>query len=305
MEISQHKFLSNKWNIDFIKIRKINYVISIILVLLSIFSVLTLKFNLGTDFVGGTEIEIRISPSVSLNELRRLLHTIPKLNKVSIQNFGDNDTVVIRVPNIKVSSEIQSLTSEINELITQNLNTNVNIQKVNFVGPQVSTYLLHNGIKALIFALIGMVIYIWLRFKWQFSIGIMFTIIHDIILSIGFISFTRIEFDLSSITALLTIIGYSINDSIIIYDRIRENINKADFRNKNIGHIINISIHETLARTTLTVLTTLLATLALILFSGFVIRNFAVLIFIGIVIGTYSSIFISAPILLLFKIKNN
>ena len=154
---------------------------------------------------------------------------------------------------------------------------------------------------AMIFSFLAIMVYVWIRFEWQFGVGVLIALVHDVILSLGFMSITRFDFNLSTIAAILTIIGYSVNDSVVIYDRIRENLRK--FGKKPINEIINLSVNETLSRTTLTVLTTLLANLALVFFGGEAIHSFSVLVFFGILMGTYSSIFISAPILTLFTSK--
>jgi preprotein translocase subunit SecF len=175
-------------------------------------------------------------------------------------------------------------------------------RKVDFVGPQIGKQLIKSGAMAMILAFLAIMVYIWVRFEWQFGVGVLVALVHDVILSLGFMSMTGYDFNLSSIAAILTVIGYSVNDSVVIYDRIRENLRK--YSNKKIVDLINLSINETLSRTTITVFTTLLANLALIIFGGEAIRSFSILVFFGVFAGTYSSIFISAPILTLFNFKN-
>jgi preprotein translocase subunit SecF len=162
--------------------------------------------------------------------------------------------------------------------------------------------MIQSGIMAMLLSFLSIMVYIWIRFEWQFGIGVLAALIHDAVLSLGFLSATKLDFNLSTIAAILTIIGYSVNDTVVIYDRIRENLRK--YNKKTIGTIINMSVNETLSRTTITVFTTLLANLALILYGGEAIKSFSVLVFFGILIGTYSSIFISAPIITLFNFKN-
>jgi len=174
-------------------------------------------------------------------------------------------------------------------------------RKVDFVGPQVGDQMIKSGSMAMVLSFLAIMIYIWIRFEWNFGIGVLIALLHDVVLSLGFMSITEYDFNLSTIAAILTVIGYSVNDSVVIYDRIRENLRK--YSKKAFSDIINLSVNETLSRTTITVFTTLLANLALILLGGEAIRSFSMLVFVGIFIGTYSSIFISAPILTLFNSK--
>ncbi|KJV57106.1 protein-export membrane protein SecF [Orientia chuto str. Dubai] len=298
MQILTLESIINKLTIDFVGLRKVNYLVSGLLVIFSIVSLLIFKLNLGASFVGGINLEIKISPFTQLSLIRTALNDT-SFGKLSIHNFGADDVFAIKIPNNSQNNDIELITNQIKSILETKLNCKVELRKTSFIGPQVSNYLIKSSIKALTLALVGIAIYIWVRFKWKFSIGILIAIMHDAILSMGFMSISGLEFDLSSVAALLTVIGYSVNDSVIIYDRIRENMNKTNLSSKPIENIINISISATLSRTILTVLTTLLANLALIFFGGIAIRGFSILVFIGIIIGTYSSIFISAPILML------
>jgi preprotein translocase subunit SecF len=190
----------------------------------------------------------------------------------------------------------------IKKALEENFSYTFDYRKVDFVGPQVGQQMIMSGIMAMVLSFIAIMLYIWVRFEWQFGVGVLIALVHDVIISLGFMSVTKYDFNLSTIAAILTIIGYSVNDSVVIYDRIRDNLRK--FNRKGIDEIINTSINETLSRTTITVLTTLLANLALILLGGEAIKSFSILVFFGIFVGTCSSIFISAPILTLFNLKN-
>ncbi|WP_342638931.1 protein translocase subunit SecF [Orientia tsutsugamushi] len=304
MQVLPLELILSKINIDFVRFRKLNYVVSILLIIFSIASLLIFKLNLSTSFIGGINLEIKISPLQQLGSIRSALNNAD-LGKLSIHNFGAEDVFSIKIANkSQDNNSIGLITNKVKSILETQLNCKVTLRKTSFIGPQVSSYLVKSSIKALALALVGIAIYVWIRFKWQFGVGILVAIMHDAILSLGFMSISGLEFDLSSVAALLTVIGYSVNDSVIIYDRIRENMNKNNISSKPIEDIINISISATLSRTILTVFTTLLANLALILFGGAAIKSFSILVFIGIIVGTYSSIFVSAPILTLFNIQH-
>lgn len=304
MPVLPLELILSKINIDFVRFRKLNYVVSILLIIFSIASLLIFKLNLSTSFIGGINLEIKISPLQQLGSIRSALNNAD-LGKLSIHNFGAEDVFSIKIANKSQDNNgIGLITNKVKSILETQLNCKVTLRKTSFIGPQVSRYLVKSSIKALALALVGIAIYVWIRFKWQFGVGILVAIMHDAILSLGFMSISGLEFDLSSVAALLTVIGYSVNDSVIIYDRIRENMNKNNISSKPIEDIINISISATLSRTILTVFTTLLANLALILFGGAAIKSFSILVFIGIIVGTYSSIFVSAPILMLFNIQH-
>jgi len=287
-------------NFNFMKMKKLNYIASIFLVILSFTFMGVFQFNYGIDFIGGISMEVRTNQNPDLASMRKVLGEL-NIGEIVIQNFGAHNDLSIRVG---VSSE-ENLMQNI-ELIKATLAKHFpyefEYRKVDFVGPQVGSQMIQSGALAMVLAFLSIMMYIWVRFEWQFGVGVLLALVHDVILSLGFMSITGFDFNLSSIAAILTIIGYSVNDSVVIYDRIRENLRK--YSNKAISSIINISINETLSRTTITALTTLLANLALVLFGGEAIRSFSILVFFGILIGTYSSIFISAPILTLFNFKN-
>ena len=285
-------------NFDFMAFKKFSYAFSIVLTVLSILAIGMYKFNFGIDFIGGISIEARTDTSPDLPRMREVLGHL-NIGEVVLQNFGTDKDLSIRVG----SSSEENLMKNI-ELIKSTLKSNFpyefDYRKVDFVGPQVGTELIKSGATALILSFLAIMVYIWIRFEWNFGLGILVALVHDAILALGFMSYTGLDFNLSSIAAVLTIIGYSVNDSVVIYDRIRENMRK--YVQMKIPEIINLSVNETLSRTTLTVLSTLLANLAIIIFGGEALRSFSVLVFFGIIAGTYSSIFISAPILTYFKL---
>ncbi|KJV89151.1 protein-export membrane protein SecF [Rickettsia bellii str. RML An4] len=257
------------------------------------------KFNFGIDFAGGIVIEVRLDQTPDLPKMRQVLGELG-IGEVVLQNFGSERDLSIRFGSSSEDNLMKNI-ELIKSTLQNNFPYNFEYRKVDFVGPQVGRQLIEAGTMAMLFSFAAIMIYIWVRFEWYFGLGILIALVHDVILALGFMSITKLDFNLSTIAAVLTIIGYSVNDSVVIYDRIRENLRK--YHKKGITEIINLSINETLSRTILTVVTTLLANLALVLFGGEAIRSFSVLVFFGIIAGTYSSIFISAPILTIFANK--
>ncbi|HJD56777.1 MAG TPA: protein translocase subunit SecF [Rickettsia endosymbiont of Sericostoma sp. HW-2014] len=299
MKLYPLRLLPEQVNFDFIRFKKVSYTMSIILSLVSIIWIGIYKFNFGIDFSGGIVIEVRLDQSPDLTKMREVLNNL-KIGEVVLQNFGNQNDLSIRVGSNSEDTLMHNI-----ELIKLTLSNQFpykfEYRKVDFVGPQVGAHLIKSGITALILSFLAIMAYTWARFEWYFGLGILIALLHDAILSLGFMSVMRLEFNLTSIAAILTIIGYSVNDSVVIYDRIRENLRKS--YQKTMPQIINQSINETLSRTILTVVTTLLANLALVIFGGEAIHSFSLLVFFGIIVGTYSSIFISAPILMLFVAK--
>ncbi|AVP87565.1 preprotein translocase subunit SecF [Candidatus Phycorickettsia trachydisci] len=299
MRLYPLRLWSSDVEFSFMTFRNYSYMISIALMLISIISLGVFKLNFGIDFVGGINIEISSKKPIQLAQMRKNLEKI-NLKEVLIQSIGENEI------GIKVASGKDHDTSSIIDRIKKSINTEfennrIKYERVDFVGPQVGSQMIWSGIMSVTLAFAAIVAYIWIRFEWRFGIGIILSLVHDIILCLGFASWMQLDFNLSSIAALLTIVGYSVNDSVVIYDRIRENLHK--WSHKNIIEIINMSINQTLSRTTLTVLTTLIANLALIVYGGKAIQEFSLLMFFGILVGTFSSIFIAAPILPMFKLE--
>jgi len=289
--IKKIRTLLSNCKINFMAIHKIALIFSIISIIVSIVLVAFKGLNLGIDFAGGILIEARINQKFATSEIREKLSQ--QIDDIHIQE-SDND-IIIRVA--KPQGEPNLLIEKIKNILVENY-SNIEYRKIDFVGPQVGSELIFKGLLALVLSFIFIMIYIWIRFDWQFGIGGIFALIHDTFLTLGFFAITGIEFNLTSIASILTIIGYSINDSVVIYDRIRENLKlhpKIDLSN-----LINSSTNSTLSRTILTASTTLISLLALILFGGEALFSFSMATFFGILIGTYSSIYISAPILLYF-----
>ena len=287
-------------SVDFMHLRKFNYTISIILTVISIAWISIFGFNFGIDFAGGVTIEMRTSEQPDVKHLREVLTKLD-IGEVMVNTFGNENDVSIRVGVHKNDGNLTEKVNKIKDEIQTHVSYKIDYRKIDFVGPQVGGHLIKSGIYAVTLSFLGIMFYIWMRFEWQFGLGVLIALVHDGIIALGFMSITRLDFNLSTVAAVLAIIGYSVNDSVVIYDRIRENLRK--YASRTVEDIINISVNETLSRTTLTVVTTLLADLALILFGGEAIHSFSILVFVGILFGTYSSIFISSPILTLFKLE--
>jgi preprotein translocase SecF subunit len=257
--------------------------------------------NLGLDFTGGIIIEVKSEQKIDLGTLRDYLHE-EGYSGATLQNFGDESVVLIRIQP-KQEGSYNKEVEVLKGFLSSHLGSDIEFRKVDYVGPKVGKELVMNGVYATLLALLMMMLYIWLRFDWQFGVGAVIALLHDMLFTLGFYSLTRIEFDLTSIVAILTVIGYSINDSVVIFDRIRENIRK--YKQMPISELINVSINETLSRTVMTVLVTLIACLALVIFGGEVIFGFSIAMLVGIAFGTYSSIYISAPILIYSDINKS
>ena len=300
MQFFPLKLFPNNSNFDFMRMKNFNYGLSVFLFFISIAWIGVYKFNFGIDFIGGISMELRVDQTPDLPKMRAVLGNL-EIGEIVLQNFGSDKDISIRA-GISSEENLMHNIELIKSALAQNFPYEFEYRKVDFVGPQVGNQMIKSGITALLLSFASIMIYIWIRFEWQFAIGVLAALIHDAVLSLGFLSVAKLDFNLSTIAAILTIIGYSVNDTVVIYDRIRANLRK--YNKKPIGAIINMSVNETLSRTTITVFTTLLANLALILYGGEAIKSFSVLVFFGILIGTYSSIFISAPVITLFNFKN-
>ena len=271
-------------------------IFSLILFLMSTVFILIKGLNYGIDFKGGTLIELR-SDNTEASSIRDVLKNMD-LGDVNVKKFGKEGDFLIKV---EQKEDNNKLIPEIKKNLSENLNSDINFRRVENVGPKVSAELLQSGILAISLSLAAMLFYIWIRFEWQFSIGSIIALFHDVIITLGIFSFLSLEINLSIIAAVLTIVGYSMNDTVVIYDRIRENLNK--FHRLNISEIANLSINETLARTIITSLTTLLALFSIFILGGEILRGFSFAMILGVLIGTYSSIFVASPILEYFKVS--
>ena len=290
--LTKIRSLFSNTKVDFMSIHKIAIGFSILCIIASLIAIFTRGLNLGIDFSGGILIEARFEDNVDISKIRNTISS--EIKDVQIQSSGEKD-ILIRIS--KSNQEQSLVVKSIQKILQQNF-SNIEYRKIDYVGPQIGSELIYKGFFALFLSFIFIMIYIWIRFDWQFGLGGIFALVHDAIVTLGFFAITQLEFNLTSIAAILTIIGYSINDSVVIYDRIRENMRK--YKKTNLSQIINSSTNSTLSRTVLTASTTLISLLALIIFGGNVLFSFSVATFFGILIGTYSSIYISAPILIYF-----
>ncbi len=285
-------------SINFVsKFKKAN-IASIIFFILSIFFIFLKGLNYGIDFKGGTLIELRTEKTISASNIRDVLKSMD-LGDVNVKKFGKDGDYLIKIEQKR--SNNSNLISGVKQTLKDNLNSEVDFRRVENVGPKVSSELLESSIIAISLALAAMLFYIWVRFEWQFSVGSIIALFHDVVITLGIFSFLSLEINLSIIAAVLTIVGYSMNDTVVIYDRIRENLFK--FTKISISDIANLSINETLSRTIITSLTTLLALFSIYILGGEILRGFSFAMILGVIIGTYSSIFVASPILKFFKVS--
>lgn len=312
--------------INFIGLRFVTFALSAMLILASLGLLFSKGLNFGIDFTGGTLIEVRVPvEQANLGELRTGLNQL-QLGAISIQEFGAPNDLLIRLPEQSGGPEAQKeaiekvrtmLGERYSKLQKEDIkeereeteiggidvvSSEVDYRRVEFVGPQVGEELKKKGLYAVLFSILGMLVYIWFRFEWQFSVAAIIALLHDSIATIGLFALTQMEFNLSTVAAILMIAGYSINDTVVVFDRIRENLRK--FKKMPVFELLNKSINQTLARTLMTSITTMLALVALWAFGGEVIRGFVNALIFGILIGTYSSIFVASPILTFMNIRH-
>ena len=273
-------------------------IFSLVIFSFSIIIIIFKGLNYGIDFKGGTLIELKTSNDIQISDIRFSLNKL-NLGDVSVKEFGKKGNYIIKIE--KKLENKNNLISEIKDSISQSLNADVNFRRVENVGPKVSAELLKSGILAISLSLLAMLFYIWIRFEWQFSLGSILALFHDVFITIGIFSILSIEINLSIVAAVLTIIGYSMNDTVVIYDRIRENLSK--YNKLKFNDLADLSINETLSRTLITSITTLLALFSIFLLGGQILKGFSFAMIIGVIIGTYSSIFVASPFLGFLKVN--
>ncbi len=295
------KLVPAKTSIRFVGFRRIAFVVSGLLALASAVLFFAPGLNYGIDFQGGILIEVKTPGPADLGQMRSVLGDLG-LGEVALQEFGAANDVLIRVERQPGdASTQQKAVALVKEALAQGVGGNFEYRRVEFVGPKVSAELIETGMIAVITAVVLMLIYIWFRFEWQFSVGAVLALVHDVMLTLGMFALSGIEFNLASIAAILTIVGYSINDTVVVYDRVRENLRR--YKTLELEPLLDRSINDTLSRTTMTSVTTLLALFALFFFGGEVIRGFTAAMIWGVVVGTYSSIFVAAPVLLYLGVR--
>lgn len=284
---------SKETNIDFTGKRRYAAIVSAVLLLLSVWSLATQGLNFGIDFTGGTMIEVGYQNEADLSEIRNTMES-GGFDDATVQNFGSLNDVLIRLPVVE-GQNMSDLSNEVVEVLNAN-GEELEVRRVEFVGPQVGEELKEDGGLAMIYALIGILIYVALRFEYRFAISSVLALVHDVVLTVGVFSLFRLDFDLTVLAAILAVIGYSLNDTIVVFDRIRETFIK--MRKGSPAEIVNIAVNATLGRTIMTSTTTLLVVFALFFLGGEVIHAFATALLIGILVGTYSSIYVAGSAVL-------
>ncbi len=291
--------MKKEYNYNFTKKFKLANLISIFFVLTSLILIIFKGLNFGIDFKGGTLIELRVeSNNIKINDIRSAFSNMD-LGDLNVKEFGKKGDYLIKFEK-KEFNKVVNIKS-IKEIVVNKLGVDVNFRRIENVGPKVSAELLNSGLIAICLALGAMLFYIWIRFEWQFSLGSILAIFHDVLITIGIFSILSLEVNLSIVAAVLTIVGYSMNDTVVIYDRIRENLSK--YSSSTIDDVSNTSINETLSRTIITSVTTLLALGSIYVLGGQILKGFSLAMIIGVIIGTYSSIFVASPILKYLRVS--
>jgi preprotein translocase subunit SecF len=296
------KLVPDNTNLDFMRWRNVALVLSIIVTVAAIALVATRGLNLGVDFIGGQSVRVTFAQAPDLDDLRDRVDGLGH-GESTLQEFGSRNVIAIRMPLPDGGEEAASrVASQVREVITQRY-PDARFDAVETVSGKVSEELFRSGALAIALAMLGIAIYIWVRFEWQFGVGALVTLFHDVCMTMGFFSLTQLEFNLNVVAAILTIVGYSLNDTVVIYDRIRENLRK--YRKMEIVPLLNLSLNETLSRTMVTSVSILLALGMLLLLGPDVIFGLTIAIFVGIFVGTYSSIYISSPILVWLRTSSD
>lgn len=294
---------TSRFNINFMRYGVLAVTLSLLSFIATIYFVAERGLNFGIDFTGGIVVELHTNTELTVADMRNALHTDETLGDVAITNIGSPKDFMLRLGATDTSS--QNATAKV-ETVKNILNAQfpqaaIEYRKVDVVGPQVGNELIKGSVLAVGLALLAIMVYVWVRFEWQFGLCAILTLFHDAILTIGLYAFTQIEFNLTSVAAVLTIIGYSINDTVVVYDRVREVMRK--YKKMPLKDVLNISVNETMSRTILTVGTTLISVIALVFFGGEVVRGFSLAMLFGITCGTFSSVYVSSYMLLWFKLR--
>ncbi|NND44925.1 MAG: protein translocase subunit SecF [Xanthomonadales bacterium] len=294
------KLLKKNTRFDFMGLRRAAMAFSAIAMVAALVILPTRSLNLGLDFTGGTLIEVEYPSAPEVSEVRENLASAG-LDSALVQTFGAATDIVVRVPPSEDGESNADLSTRVLEALSTGVEGEVQMRRVEFVGPQVGEELTEQGILAVVYALIGIFIYVMFRFQWRFSVGAVVAVVHDLLFTLGMISLLGVEFDLTIVAALLAVVGYSLNDTIVLFDRIRENFPRMGKHSPT--EVINASVNQTLSRTLMTSLTTLLVLVALFYFGGEIIHGFAFTLIVGVIVGTYSSIYVASTSLLVLKVS--
>ena len=296
------RLFPDKTHFDFMGKRWVGFGFSIILTLLSLGILFTKGLNLGIDFTGGILMEIHTEKPLELASMREVLNH-QGFGEISLQNTGNASDIMIRIQ-VSKDDEQSKVTAKVKDVLaTQTTAENpIDYRKIDYVGPTVGQELIQAGVWAVLSSFAAIMLYVWFRFEWQFAVGAVIATLHDLVLTIGFFAVTQIEFNMTSIAAILTIVGYSLNDTVVVFDRIRELLRR--YKTMPAAELLDLSINSTLSRTLMTSVATSLALVALVIYGGAVIKSFSWAMIFGVVIGTYSSIFIAAPVLIYLGVRN-
>ena len=293
------RFLNRKTNIDFMSQRRVALVFSVVMLTVSIVSLAVRGLNFGLDFTGGTLIEVGYPNAPEIADVRANLEGAG-LDAV-VQTFGAATDIVVRIPPSDSEESSAELSTRVLAALSQGVEGDIDMRRVEFVGPQVGDELTEQGILAVIYAMVGVFLYVMFRFQWRFSVGAVAALLHDVLITMGVLSIFQIEFDLTVVAAILAVVGYSLNDTIVLFDRIRENFPR--YRKRTPLEVVNTSVNETLSRTLMTSTTTLMVLFALFFFGGEIINGFSFTLITGVIIGTYSSIYVASTVLLLLRVS--
>jgi preprotein translocase SecF subunit len=295
------RFIPDDTRIPFVRYQYLAYAVSSALILLTLILLPIRGLNLGIDFKGGSLIEVGMPGPADLAAMRSTLDSLG-LGDVALQEFGKPSDVLIRIARQTGDEPAQlAAVNKVKAALADHFGQDLSYRRVEFVGPKVSADLLWGGTQAMAYALLAILAYVWFRFEWQFAVGAVVALIHDAVTTIGVFALFGMEFNLTTIAAILTIIGYSINDTVVIYDRVRDNLRR--YKAMPLPDVIDRSVNETLARTVMTSLTTVLALVALVLFGGPVVRGFTIAMIWGVVVGTYSSVYVASPMIIHLNLR--
>jgi preprotein translocase subunit SecF len=289
--------LPDELNFNFIRYRFFGLALSLVLTLLTIFTIFNKGVNLGIDFKGGVLIEVSFQKTPDIDFLRKELKDL-NIGDVVIQTIDQGNNLLVK-SGYKEGQDVMKNAALVQKKLSEISKGKITFRKVEYVGAEVGQEMISDGLIAVTLTFLGIMLYVWYRFNWQYSIGIVVGLMHDVLLTFGFLIYTGYELNITTIAAVLTILGYSVNDTVVMYDRIRENL--YNIRKKSLFEVLNLSVNETVYRTLFTMLTTILAAGALVIYGGEALKSFSVTVFVGVLIGTYSSVFVSIPVLTFFK----